>query len=376
MNRYQRSLLLLIAAATVASWIRAPYRDQMVLQHIPTAVVLIFWLLLARRFPLTNTAAACLASFMILHVVGARYLYSYVPYDDWARAICGVDLTSIFHFRRNHFDRLVHFSFGALWVRPTWEICVRYFRVPRRFAYYTAFEFVLAFSMLYELVEWGLSMALAPADADAYNGQQGDMWDAQKDMSFALLGALLALVLLAVTQRSRAAVLNERSAVKSLLSIFVLSLLLTGPAFSARGPSTPEERQKAVEQVKVLETAPWSDEAKEARAWLTAFLNEVPDITVKKCLSLLGSAAERQGIPADLQMQHMFSSAAYLLEHPGAGAGSTEAFLAGLEGTLKSYSALRAHNSIEPQPRLEQLLQIQKEGQLEAYVRGQGRNCL
>ncbi|HEV8581237.1 MAG TPA: DUF2238 domain-containing protein [Thermoanaerobaculia bacterium] len=115
---------------------------------------------------------------------------------DWSRAVLGVDLTSAFRFRRNHFDRLVHFAFGILWVRPTWEICVRYFRVPRRFAYYTAFEFVLAFSMLYELVEWGLSMALAPADADAYNGQQGDMWDAQKDMSFALLGALLALAVL------------------------------------------------------------------------------------------------------------------------------------------------------------------------------------
>jgi Predicted membrane protein (DUF2238) len=90
-------------------------------------------------------------------------------------------------------------------VRPVWEICVRYLRVPRRFAYYTAWESVLAFSMLYELVEWGLSMALAGPDADAYNGQQGDMWDAQKDMFFALLGATLALVILFLTRRRRAA---------------------------------------------------------------------------------------------------------------------------------------------------------------------------
>jgi hypothetical protein len=161
------------------------------------------------------------------------------------------------------------------------------------------------------------------------------------------------------------------------LLLILIPLLVSGPAFSAaRGPSTAEERQKAVELVRVLETSPWTDEAKEARVWLTTFLNEAPDITVKQCLSLLGSPAERQGIPADLSMQHMFSSAAHILEHPGAGAGSTETFLAGLEGTFKSYSALRAHNSIEPQPRLEQLLQIQKDGQLEAYVRGQGRNCL
>jgi putative membrane protein len=205
LSRYQLSLLLLVASATVLSWIRAPYPDQMLLQHIPTAAVLIAWPLLGRRFPVTNAAATCLAAFMLLHVVAARYIYSYVPYDQWTRQLFGFELTRAFGFRRNHFDRLVHFSFGALWVRPTWEICVRYFRVPRRFAYYTAFEFVLAFSLLYELVEWGLSMALAPQAANAYNGQQGDPWDAQKDMSFALAGALLALLILILTRRGRTA---------------------------------------------------------------------------------------------------------------------------------------------------------------------------
>jgi len=48
-----------------------------------------------------------------------------------------------------------------------------------------------------------LSIVLAGPDADAYNGQQGDMWDAQKDMSLALLGALLALIVLYLTKRSR-----------------------------------------------------------------------------------------------------------------------------------------------------------------------------
>ena len=187
------------------SGIRAPYPDQMLLQHIPTAAALIAWPLFARRFPVSNAAATCLAAFLLLHVLGARYIYSYVPYDRWTRQLFGFELTHRFGFRRNHFDRLVHFSFGALWVRPTWEVCVRYFRVPRRFAYYTAFEFVLAFSMLYELVEWGLSMVLAPQDADAYAGQQGDMWDAQKDMSFALAGATLALGILVLTRRRRVA---------------------------------------------------------------------------------------------------------------------------------------------------------------------------
>jgi putative membrane protein len=66
-------------------------------------------------------------------------------------------------------SRLIHFAFGLLWVLPVWEVCVRYFKVSRRVAFYVAFEFVLAFSALYELFEWGLTMVLSPHDADAYN---------------------------------------------------------------------------------------------------------------------------------------------------------------------------------------------------------------
>lgn len=203
MNRYQLALLLLLAAMLIASLIHAPFPEQMYLQHIPTVIALVAWPVVARRFPLTNTAASCLSMFLLLHIVAARYIYSYVPYDAWSRALLGFSITEHFGFRRNHFDRLVHFSFGALWVRPIWEVCVRYLKVRRSFAYYVAFEFVLAFSMLYELVEWALTLVMAGPDANAYNGQQGDMWDAQKDMACALIGALVALIVLFITRRRR-----------------------------------------------------------------------------------------------------------------------------------------------------------------------------
>ena len=203
MSRYQTVVLCVVAAAMVLSWYHAPYPDEMYLQHIPTVAVLIVSPMLLRRFPLSNSATTCLGLFLLLHVLGARYIYSYVPYDRWAQELSGVTLTSLFGLRRNHFDRLVHFAFGVLWVRPVWEVCVRHLRMPRRVAWYSAFEFVLAFSMLYELLEWGLSMTLAPQDADAYNGQQGDMWDAQKDMSAALLGATVAVVALFLSKQGR-----------------------------------------------------------------------------------------------------------------------------------------------------------------------------
>lgn len=193
MSTVQKFLLALLTLALLASCIAPPYPQEMFLQHLPTVALLLSLPWIARRVPLSDASFACLAAFLLFHVLGARYIYSNVPYDEWSETLFGAPLSAVFGFERNHYDRLVHFCFGLLWVRPVQEICVHRFGVPRRFAWYTAFEFVLAFSMLYELFEWGLALALSPESADAYNGQQGDMWDAQKDMSLALVGAVLAL---------------------------------------------------------------------------------------------------------------------------------------------------------------------------------------
>jgi putative membrane protein len=167
----------------------------MLLQHLPTAVAVVLLSLAARRGLFSTVAFACVIAFLLLHVIGARYIYSYVPYDTWAESVVGINITNRFGFRRNHFDRIVHFAFGLLSVRPVWEVLTRRFRVPVRFAFYASVEFVLAFSLLYELFEWGLTMVLSPADAGAYNGEQGDIWDAHRDMSFAFLGSLLGLAI-------------------------------------------------------------------------------------------------------------------------------------------------------------------------------------
>ena len=97
----------------------------------------------------------------------------------------------------------MHLAFGVLSVRPVWEILTGRFKVPPRFAFYASVEFVLAFSLLYELFEWGLTMVLSPEDAGAYNGEQGDIWDAHRDMSFALLGSCLGLAVWRVLRRRR-----------------------------------------------------------------------------------------------------------------------------------------------------------------------------
>lgn len=148
---------------------------------------------LLRRWPLSTPALACIVAFLALHTLGGRYAYSNVPYDDWAHALTGSTLSEAFGWTRNHYDRLVHFAFGALSVIPVAEIARRWGGLGPRGATLTVLAWVLAISCLYEIFEWLLTIVAAGETADRYNGQQGDLWDAQKDMALATLGAVLLL---------------------------------------------------------------------------------------------------------------------------------------------------------------------------------------
>jgi len=184
--------LALLVLALLASFWRAPFPQQMALQHLPTVAAIALLAAASHRIPLGRSSFALLVAFLLLHVLGARYIYSYVPYDDWTQALLGFRLGDRLGFRRNHYDRLVHFAFGLLWVPPVREVLARRFGIRGWLGRYFAVELVLALSALYELFEWGLTIVLSPADAGVYNGEQGDRWDAHKDMAFALLGALIA----------------------------------------------------------------------------------------------------------------------------------------------------------------------------------------
>lgn len=116
---------------------------------------------------------------MTLHSVAARWIYSFVPYDDGTQALSGVRIGAAFGWQRDHFDRLVHFSYGACLGPVLFRFLLdRGRRV--RWAALVAVDVVLSTSALYELFEWGIAMTLAPGAAEAYNGQQGDLGDAQK----------------------------------------------------------------------------------------------------------------------------------------------------------------------------------------------------
>ena len=187
----QRNMMLATTALALLSLINAPFIGAAPLQMGPTLAILGGLYLALRKWPLSTAAVACVCGFLVLHTIGARYIYSYVPYDTWFAAIGLPQPGDLFGWQRNHYDRLVHFSFGALFTWPIAEWLNRHWQVSFGRALYIAVEFIIAVSALYEIFEWMLTLLMASADAEAYNGQQGDFWDAQKDMALAALGAVI-----------------------------------------------------------------------------------------------------------------------------------------------------------------------------------------
>ncbi|HYG48423.1 MAG TPA: DUF2238 domain-containing protein [Allosphingosinicella sp.] len=198
----QRLMLAGLGVLLLLVQVKQPYPQTAPLHHLPTLVLLVAAPFLLRRRPLSNAALACVVLFLVLHTIGGRWTYTNVPYDSLASAITGHSVSEAFGFARNHYDRLVHFAYGALAVLPVREALERHLRVPPRTAVYIAVESVLAVSAAYEIFEWLLTLTMAGAVANAYNGQQGDMWDAQKDMALAALGAFLAAAALKLGRRA------------------------------------------------------------------------------------------------------------------------------------------------------------------------------
>lgn len=195
-RRIKIGLLVLYFLILIISCIHPIYPDEMYLQHSVTLLVAGLLIYTTIRNNLSNKSFLLIAGFMICHIIGARWIYSYVPYDQWIKSLTGFSINSYFGFQRNQYDRLIHFLFGFMIIIPLREIYSRWINCPRRLAMLLAFLSILSMSMIYEVFEWSISMFLSPEDAEAYNGQQGDYWDAQKDMALALLGTMVMILIL------------------------------------------------------------------------------------------------------------------------------------------------------------------------------------
>jgi putative membrane protein len=140
-----------------------------------------------RRFRFSNLSYALFTVFLSLHMIGAHYTYAETPIGFWLQNWLGLS--------RNHYDRIVHFSFGLLIVYPLREILLRKSGVNSRRSYYLAVCCILAFSGFYEILEAIAAMIVSPELGAAFLGTQGDEWDAQKDSMLAFVGAIIGMLI-------------------------------------------------------------------------------------------------------------------------------------------------------------------------------------
>ena len=190
--------LLALFGVYWAAWAFRPVdRHDWMLENVLTVAFVAALVLTRRRFPLSNVSYTLIFLYLCLHTIGSHYTYALVPYDKWFQAAFGRSLSDLTGWKRNHFDRLVHFCFGLLLAYPIREIFLRVAGARGFWGYYLPLDLTMSFSMVYELIEWAVAVLCGGELGIAYLGAQGDIWDAQKDMALASLGALICMCVVA-----------------------------------------------------------------------------------------------------------------------------------------------------------------------------------
>lgn len=191
-------IVMVLASIAPLDW------SSYLLHQLGTLLFLALILVAYRYWYISSRSYVLAVIFLFIHIIGARYLYSYVPYDDWTQQLFGVQLGELFGWQRNMYDRLVHFSYGLLLFNAMVESAKFIFKIRSvKLLIAIVLMMNMSSSLLYELIEWGIATTLSPEAAEAYNGQQGDIWDAHKDMALALLGGLIAAAMVLFQTRKR-----------------------------------------------------------------------------------------------------------------------------------------------------------------------------
>jgi putative membrane protein len=190
MTRYHGFLLLAFVAVWTWAAIEPTYPHDWLLENYLVFLFVPVILLTGRYFRLSRLSYTLITAFMSLHVVGSHFTYAEVPF--------GYVLQRWFEADRNMYDRLVHLAFGLLLAYPMRELLLRVAKTRGVWGYVLPTAMALAFSAFYEIIEWLVAVRVAPKAGLAFLGAQGDVWDGQKDMLLAFLGATLTMLIVAL----------------------------------------------------------------------------------------------------------------------------------------------------------------------------------
>jgi putative membrane protein len=181
-------LLVLGIVCLIVSRIGALEPGTWMLEVFPLFIAVPLLVATARRFPLTPLAYRLIFVHALILMIGGHYTYAKVPLGFW--------MENAFHLARNNYDRIGHFAQGFVPAIIAREILLRRTLLTRgKWLVFIVTCICLAISACYEFIEWGTAV-IGGSSADAFLGTQGDVWDTQWDMFTALIGAIVAQLLL------------------------------------------------------------------------------------------------------------------------------------------------------------------------------------
>ena len=183
-NRWMQLFIVVFAINWASSYIGNTNDANWFLENTLVFLFLGFLFYSYKKFQFSDLSYLLICVYLCLHVYGSKYTYAENPFGYW--------LKDYFNLARNHYDRIVHFSFGFLLAYPMREMFLKWLNFPSWVAWTLPIEITLSVSAFYELIEWAVADVFFKAQGDAYLGTQGDIWDAQKDISLAFFGAIIA----------------------------------------------------------------------------------------------------------------------------------------------------------------------------------------
>jgi len=186
-NAYPLALLILFVLVWIVLAFNTTFFEDWKLENYLTVPFVIIIFIAHKWFRLSNISYTLIFLFMAMHIYGSHYTYSEVPFGFW--------LQDLLNSSRNHYDRIVHFSFGLLLAYPLREMILRIANAKGVWGLYIPVDVVLALSALYEILEWATAAIYGGDLGIAYLGSQGDVFDAQKDMALAGTGSIITMLI-------------------------------------------------------------------------------------------------------------------------------------------------------------------------------------
>lgn len=152
----------------------------------------------------------------------------------------------------------------------------------------------------------------------------------------------------------------------AILAIVVLILCSYALSQAQRGPSTPEERSRAVKIAEQLEANPLEVSVSD-QDWVLMWLSQVPDITVTLCTAGM-TWDKKYKFGGQLLLTQLASSAAFVIKNPDKASDSHAVSLVGFESSLRAYEKLVAANPKARSKQMDEMLSKRADGTLAAFM--------